>query len=235
MAVCYSSLLPQTWLTRLTFFFFGRHRGRDNDNKKMEQRSQELDWDMHMSCMNFHSLPSVRVFPVGSVFDPQNQVGVVGPTGIRKSKARCVDSADTVCVQEYHVHLNVDVLQVLPADFPSPCLKSLPASMVSSLATHQIWMNGYCAHHRLRAYARWLHTCILQVMCIEPSASCLSCEHSFPPLAYKAPTSWWSLIETKVQISGGGNDSSVVLYTRSWRGKPAASARGRLRKANAER
>ena len=31
------------------------------------------------------------------------------------------------------------------------------------------------------------------------------------------------------------NDSSVVLYTWSWRGKPAASARAELRKANAER
>ena len=27
---------------------------------------------------------------------------------IRKGKARCVDSADMVCVQEYHVHVNVD-------------------------------------------------------------------------------------------------------------------------------
>jgi len=55
-------------------------------------------------------------------------------------------------------------------------------SMVCALTTHQIWTNGYCAHRRLRAYAWWLHTCILQVMCIEPSAGCLSCEHSFPPL-----------------------------------------------------
>ena len=30
------------------------------------------------------------------------------------------------------------------------------------------------------------------------------------------------------------NDSSVVLYTWSWRGKPAASARAELRKANAD-
>jgi len=41
---------------------------------------------------------------------------------IRKGKARCVDSADTVCVQEYHVHLNVDDLRVLPADFLCPRL-----------------------------------------------------------------------------------------------------------------
>jgi len=46
--------------------------------------------------------------------------GVIGLTGmIRKGKARCVDCADTVCVQEYHVHLNVDGLRVLPADFLS--------------------------------------------------------------------------------------------------------------------
>jgi len=82
---------------------------------------------------------------------------------------------------------------------------SLRASKVCALATHQIWTNKYRAHRRLRVYARWLHACIPQVMCIEPSAGCLRCQHSFPPLAYKAPTSWWSLIETKKQISGGGN------------------------------
>ena len=35
---------------------------------------------------------------------------------IQKDKARRVDTADTVCVQEYHV----DDLRVLPADFLSP-------------------------------------------------------------------------------------------------------------------
>jgi len=49
-------------------------KDRDTGNNKMEQRSQELDRDMHMSCMHFHSLPSVRVISVGPVFDPQNQV-----------------------------------------------------------------------------------------------------------------------------------------------------------------
>jgi len=71
--------------------------------------------------MYFHSLPSARVVSVGSVCDPQNQVGVISLTGrIQKDKARRVDTADTVCVQEYHVHLNVDGLRVLPADFLSP-------------------------------------------------------------------------------------------------------------------
>ena len=47
--------------------------------------------------------------------------GVIDLTGmIWKGKARCVDSTDTVCVQEYHVHSNVDGLWVLPADFLSP-------------------------------------------------------------------------------------------------------------------
>jgi len=164
----------------------------------MEQRSQELDWDMHMLCMHFHSLPSARVISVGPVFDPQNQVGVIGLTGmIWKGKARCVDSADTVWVQEYHVHLNVDDLWFLPADFLSPHLHHFKHPW--SLRWWPIRFD--CAHHRLRAYARWLHTCILQVIFIKPSAGCLSCEHSFPPLAYKVPTSWW----TKEQISGGGN------------------------------
>jgi len=88
--------------------------------------------------MHFHSLLSARVIPVRPIFDPQNQLGVVGPKGIRKDKARCVKSADMVCVQEYLVHLNVDGLRVLPADFLSPRLKSLPSSLVSALATHQI-------------------------------------------------------------------------------------------------
>jgi len=86
----------------------------------MEQRSQELDCDMHMLSIHFHSLPSARVISVGPVCHPQNQVGVIGLTGmIQKGKARRVDSADTVCVQEFHVYLNVDGLRLLPADFLS--------------------------------------------------------------------------------------------------------------------
>jgi len=78
---------------------------------------------MHMLCVHFHFLPSARVISVGPVCDPQNQVGVISLTGmIHKGKARRVDSADTVCVQEYHVHSNVDGLRVLPADFLSPRL-----------------------------------------------------------------------------------------------------------------
>ena len=71
--------------------------------------------------MYFHSLPSARVVSVGPVCDPQNQFGVIGLTErIQKDKARRVDTADTVCVQEYHVNSNVDGLRVLPADFLSP-------------------------------------------------------------------------------------------------------------------
>ena len=71
--------------------------------------------------MHFHSLPSARVVSVGPVCDPQNQVGVIGLTErIQKDKARRVDTADTVCVQEYHVYSNVDGLRVLPADFLAP-------------------------------------------------------------------------------------------------------------------
>jgi len=76
---------------------------------------------MHMLCMHFHSLPSARVVYVGPVCDPQNQVGVIGLTGrIQKDKTRRVDTGDTVRVQEYHVHSNVDGLRVLPADVLSP-------------------------------------------------------------------------------------------------------------------
>ena len=74
-----------------------------------------------MLCKNLYSLSSVRVISVGSVCDPQNQVGVIGLTGmLQKDKARRVDTADTVCVQEYPVHSNVDGLRVPPADFLSP-------------------------------------------------------------------------------------------------------------------
>jgi len=39
--------------------------------------------------MYFHSLPSARVLSVGPVCDPQNQVGVIGLTGmIQKDKAQ---------------------------------------------------------------------------------------------------------------------------------------------------
>ena len=178
-------------------------KGRDTGNNKMEQRSQELYWDMHKLCMHFHSLPSARVISVGPVFDPQNQVA----SSVWQEWS---ERQGTLCGQCQH-----GVRARIPRAFrcwwpPSSdrwfsvsSSTSLQASMVSALVTH--WTNGYCAHHRLRADARWLHTCILQVMCIEPSAGCLSCEHSFPPLAYKAPTSWWSLIKTKELISGGGN------------------------------
>ena len=74
-----------------------------------------------MSFMYFHSLSLARVVSVGPVCDPQNQVGVIGLTGrIQKDKTRRVDTADTVCMQKYHVHSNVDGPRVLPADFLSP-------------------------------------------------------------------------------------------------------------------
>jgi len=76
---------------------------------------------MYVLCMHFHSLSSARVVSVGPVCDPQNQVGVICLTGmIQKGKTRRVDTADTVCVQEYRMHSNFDVLRVLPPDFLSP-------------------------------------------------------------------------------------------------------------------
>jgi len=87
----------------------------------MDQRNQDLDRDMHMLCIHFHSLASARVVSVGPVCDAQNQVGVIGLTGrIQNDKTRRVYTVDTVCVQEYHVYSNVDGLRVLPADFLSP-------------------------------------------------------------------------------------------------------------------
>jgi len=84
--------------------------------------------------------------------------GVIGLTGmIRKGKAHCVDSADTVCAQEYHVHLNVDDLWFLPADFLSPSLHHFkhPWSLrwwpIEQMATVLI---TDCVH-TTRASSRW--------------------------------------------------------------------------------
>ena len=159
----------------------------------MEQRSQELDWDMHMLCMHFHSLPSYC------------------RARLRSSKSGWCHQSDrndpkgqgTPCGHCWH-RVRARIPRAFKCWWPPSSAHwffsvslstSLCASMVCVLATHQIWTNGY--HHRLRAYALWLHMCISQVIWINPSAGCLSCEHSFPPLAYKAPSSWWSLIKTK--------------------------------------
>ena len=105
--------------------------------------------------MHFHSLSSARVVSVGPVCDPQNQVGVIGLTGrIQKDKERRVVTADTVCVQEYHVHSNVDDLRVLPAAFLSPRRLVHPWSvrwqpirferMATVLITDCVHMPGAC-------------------------------------------------------------------------------------------
>jgi hypothetical protein len=88
--------------------------------------------------MHFHSLPSARVIPFWPLFDHLNHLGVVSP--IQKGKARCVDSADMVCVREYPVHSHVDDLRFLSesADILSLGLKSPPAPLVCAPATHQI-------------------------------------------------------------------------------------------------
>ena len=45
----------------------------------------------------------------------------IGLTGmIQRGKARRGETVNTVCVQEYHVHSNVEGLRVLSADFLSP-------------------------------------------------------------------------------------------------------------------
>ena len=94
-----------------------------------------------------------------------NQVGVIGLTGmIQKDKPRRVDTADIVCVQEYHVHSNVDGLRVLSADFLSPRRHHLVHPWPVRWQTIRFETNGYRTHHRLRAYAGCLHTYIPQVM-----------------------------------------------------------------------
>ena len=89
---------------------------------------------MHMACMHFHSLSSGRVIFVGPVCDPQNQFGVIGLTGMnQKGKPYHVDTADTVCVQECHVHSNVDDLQVFPLTPAGEVIQPLPPEAWPSL------------------------------------------------------------------------------------------------------
>ena len=117
---------------------------------------------MHMLCMHFHSLASARVISVRPVCDPQNQVGVIGLTGvIQKGKAHRVDTANTVCKQEYHVHSNVDGLRVLPADFLSP-------------RRHHLCIHGLCAGNP-SDLNEWL-LCSSQTACIRPVIA-----HVHPP------------------------------------------------------
>ena len=172
---------------------------------KWEQRSQELDWDLHMSCMHFHSLPSARVILSGLFVILKirlvSSVWQEWSERARHTVWRCRHRVRTRIPRAFKCWWPPSSARW----FSVSSSTSLCASMVCALATHQIWTNSYCAHHRLRSYAWWLLTCILQVMCIEPSAGCFTCKRSFPPLAYKAPISWWSLIETKEQISGGDN------------------------------
>jgi len=165
--MCTYALYVGTTLFKRPSFAFEWYwaQGRETDHDETEQRNQELDHEMHMLCTHFHSLPSARVITVWSAFRVSNP-----PWRHQlhsKGQARCVDCADTVCVQEYPVHSHVDGLWVLPADIRSLGLKSPPAPFVFAQATHQNWTNGYCAHHRLRAYTRWLHTCTCKVMRIK--------------------------------------------------------------------
>jgi len=99
------------------------HKGRDTGNNKMGAKKPEvgLRYAHVVHAFPFSAISEGNF--VGPVCNPQNQVGVISLTGmIWKGKTCRVDSADTVCVQEYHVHLNVDGLRVLPADFLSPRL-----------------------------------------------------------------------------------------------------------------
>ena len=76
---------------------------------------------MHMSCMHFHSLPSARVVSVGPVCDPQNQVGVIGLTGMIQKNRHAVWTLPTPCACKNTTCIqNVDDLRVLTADFLSP-------------------------------------------------------------------------------------------------------------------
>jgi len=137
-------------------------KGRDTGNNKIEQRSQELDWDIHMSCMHFHSLPSAREISVGPVCDPQNQVVVIGLTGmIWKGKARRVDSADTVCVQE------TTCIQMLMASEFCPLIFCLLVYITSCI-------HGLCAGNP-SDLTEWL-PCSSQTACIRPVIA-----HVYPP------------------------------------------------------
>jgi len=67
---------------------------------------------------------------------------------IRKGKARCVDSADMVCVQEYHVHVNVDAHHLEDARVQSPGVCT--QSVMSTVAIRSNLMGRQRTDHRCR-------------------------------------------------------------------------------------
>jgi len=151
---------------------------------KIEQRNQELDWDMHILWMRFHCLPTARVIPVVPTFGspklPQrrrHQTGIWKDEGM--PRGQCSHG------------LRANITHTFTRQWPARCVlwysvSMSSASMVCLLTTYKIWTDICCAHHRLRAYAWWLHTCTLKAMHIKPFAGCLSCEHSFPPPACRS-------------------------------------------------
>jgi len=73
-------------------------------NQTGEQRVSSISLLTKQTYQAGPQTPSLDVFPALTLLN-------IGLTGmILKGKARCVDSANTVCVQEYHVRLNVDDL-----------------------------------------------------------------------------------------------------------------------------
>ena len=133
-----------------------------------------------------HSLSSVSVIPVcpGS-WSPQSHERHWRNAGNWKDLS-------TLCGQYPH-GLRTRIPHAYTCRWPpsysqwsSCCLSeisccALARALVCPPATPQIWTNSCRA--RLRAYDWWLHTCTQLVMQIKLPVGCLSCEHSFPPLA----------------------------------------------------
>jgi len=78
-------------------YFNGAERRARIYGPDMGQRSQELGWDIQMSCMRFHSLPSAGVIPVDNTFQsPQASWRHWCPKEIWKGRGHAVGGAPTL-------------------------------------------------------------------------------------------------------------------------------------------
>jgi len=160
----------------------GAERRARNYGPDMEQRSQELGWDI---VLPFSAISRSNSCWQRFSIHTSTLMSLAPEENLKRPGTRCGWCPHTVCLQQCLMHSDFDGPQVLSTAILAPCLESVPASLVWALVTHQIWTNSGRAHHKLCAYAWWLHTCTLKVILINLPAGCSSCEHSFPPPAFK--------------------------------------------------
>jgi len=124
--------------------------------------------DSCLSCFLIPKITSASLAPYRNLKGPEHAVWTV-PTRFACKNTPCI-------------HMSM-APKLFPMFFLLLVCCALARALVCPPATPQIWTNSCRTRHRLRAYDWWLHTCTLLVMHIKLTVRCLSCEHSFPPLA----------------------------------------------------